>query len=384
MKNTLKKTLSIILAILMVATLVPMAFAADEHVYISDCDIYCDHCGLERVADVGHILEDDGDIKTDVNCVYCSELIYEASDRWSVGDYYGRTGNISHMASNSIKNDSITSYLVMDTVPGETYKLDFSWAISHGFIQYGSYYLRFYHNGEEKILHDFTRTPNPYVNILDESYTFTAEGDQQVFKWVFEKVKSGSWATGGRPIYLDEFELKHLDHDIVTTDEAVAPTCTETGLTEGSRCLYCDDATIAQEVVPALDHDIIVDAYVAPKCEETGLTEGSHCSRCEDKTVAQEVVPELGHDIITDEAIAPKCEETGLTEGSHCSRCDDMTVEQEVIPALGHADEDGDGICDNGGEQLYCEDCGRPVHEGFYNNLICLIIMFINLVKTMF
>lgn len=34
---------------------------------------------------------------------------------------------------------------------------------------------------------------------------------------------------------------------------------------------------------------------------------------------------------------------------------------------------------------VYCPDCGRPVHDdSFAQNLICLIIMFINLVKSMF
>ncbi len=267
-----------------------------DHIYSSDCgDIYCNACGYERFA---HILENNGDIKNDVLCVSCGEVVYEASDRWSVGDYYGRTGNTTVMAGHKTNEDNITSYLVMDTVPGEKYNLSFAWAICQGFTEYGRYYLRFYHNGEEKILHDFTKVPNPYEKILDESYTFTAEGEQQVFKWVFEKVKSDYWATDGRPIYLDEFELKHLDHDIVV-DEAVAPTCTETGLTEGSHCLYCDDATIAQE----------------------------------------------------------------------------------VIPALGHADENHNGNC----ERCQCNDCGRPVHDdNLMQNIICWFVMLINLVKSMF
>jgi len=33
----------------------------------------------------------------------------------------------------------------------------------------------------------------------------------------------------------------------------------------------------------------------------------------------------------------------------------------------------------------YCPDCGRPIHDdSFAQNLICLIVMFINLVKSMF
>ena len=187
-----------------------------------------------------------------------------------------------------------------------------------------------------------------------------------------------------------------LDHDMIV-DEAVAPTCTETGLTEGSHCSRCD-YKVEQQVVAALDHDMIIDAAKAPTCTETGLTEGSHCSRCDYK-VEQQVVAanghrygnlnvisatctengyiiiecgdcggswdsrydqeakdylvdypffnldKLGHDMIVDEAVAPTCTETGLTEGSHCSRCD-YKVEQQIVPANGHTDVDGDYICD--------------------------------------
>ena len=175
-----------------------------------------------------------------------------------------------------------------------------------------------------------------------------------------------------------------LDHDIVI-DEAVAPDCTNTGLTEGQHCSRCDDMTVAQEVVSALDHDIVIDEAVAPTCTETGLTEGSHCSRCDDMTVAQEVVSALDHDIVIDEAVAPDCTNTGLTEGSHCSRCDDMTVAQEEIAALGHADADGDGKCDNGGEDIACPDCGKDVHgDTWVENLVCWLVMLFNLIKTMF
>ena len=46
--------------------------------------------------------------------------------------------------------------------------------------------------------------------------------------------------------------------------EAKAPTCTETGLTEGSKCAVCDKVIIAQEVVDALGH----------------TTENGTCERC--------------------------------------------------------------------------------------------------------
>ncbi|MBQ3073811.1 MAG: hypothetical protein IJD19_03940, partial [Ruminococcus sp.] len=119
-------------------------------------------------------------------------------------------------------------------------------------------------------------------------------------------------------------------------DEAVAPTCTETGLTEGSHCSVCGETIVAQEVVPATGHTPVVDEAVAPTCTATGLTEGSHCSVCGETIVAQEVVPATGHTPVVDEAVAPTCTETGLTEGSHCSVCGETIVAQEVVHATGH------------------------------------------------
>ena len=119
-------------------------------------------------------------------------------------------------------------------------------------------------------------------------------------------------------------------------DEAVAPTCTATGLTQGKHCSVCDKVLVAQQVVEALGHTEVIDEAVAPTCEATGLTEGKHCSVCGQTLIAQEVIPAIGHGPVIDGAVAPTCEATGLTQGSHCSRCDKVLVEQEIIPALGH------------------------------------------------
>ena len=126
-----------------------------------------------------------------------------------------------------------------------------------------------------------------------------------------------------------------LGHDPVV-DPAVAPTCTNTGLTEGSHCGRCSATLTAQQIVAALGHDPAIDPAVAPTCTETGLTKGSHCGRCQVILVAQEIIPALGHDVVIDPAVEPLCEQSGLTEGNHCARCEEILLPQERVPSLGH------------------------------------------------
>lgn len=165
------------------------------------------------------------------------------------------------------------------------------------------------------------------------------------------------------------------NHANIVKDVAVAPACTETGLTEGSHCGDCNKILIAQEVVSSTNHTEVIDPAVAATCTETGLTEGSHCSVCNKILVAQKTVSALnhsftnyisnddatctedgtktakcdrcdvtdtqsdegsakGHTSVVDAAVAPTYSSVGLTEGSHCADCGLVFKEQEVIPAL--------------------------------------------------
>lgn len=160
-------------------------------------------------------------------------------------------------------------------------------------------------------------------------------------------------------------EIDMVKHTEVI-DEAVAPTCTETGLTAGSHCSVCDTVIKEQEEVPAAGHNPVKSGRVEPTCEDDGMTEGTKCSVCNTIIDATEIIPSLGHAEVIDAAVEPTCTKTGLTEGKHCSRCEKTLVEQEVIEKLPHTEVTVEGTeptCTGTGltEKIYCSVCDTVI-----------------------
>lgn len=81
------------------------------------------------------------------------------------------------------------------------------------------------------------------------------------------------------------------------------------------------------------EHSEVVDAAVAPTCTEAGLTEGKHCSKCGEITVAQQPVAPKGHTEVLEDAKKATCTEDGYTAGVHCSICNAEIIAKDVIPA---------------------------------------------------
>ena len=84
------------------------------------------------------------------------------------------------------------------------------------------------------------------------------------------------------------------------------------------------------------DHVAAIDVAVTPTCTETGVTEGSHCSICEKVLVAQNQVPALGHDWSGDWTITR--EATATDDGRRevaCKRDKCGHIRYESIPAIG-------------------------------------------------
>ncbi len=115
-------------------------------------------------------------------------------------------------------------------------------------------------------------------------------------------------------------------HTFESVTETKAPTCTEMG----ENTLSCSCGATTTTVVKELGHNMVKDEAVAPTCTAAGLTEGSHCSRCDHK-VAQQDIPALGHK--DSEWIIDK-EETTKEEGSkhiECTVCGAI-IKTEAIP----------------------------------------------------
>ena len=121
------------------------------------------------------------------------------------------------------------------------------------------------------------------------------------------------------------------------TDNAVAATCTETGLTEGSHCSYCGKVLVAQEVIPA-SHTYCT-AIIAPTCTAVGYTTHT-CSVCE-FTYYSDTIDAKGHtaDSVEFENIKmPTCTAAGSKDSVvFCSVCQvELFREEKEIPTLDH------------------------------------------------
>ena len=137
-------------------------------------------------------------------------------------------------------------------------------------------------------------------------------------------------------------------------------TCTQIG--QEKRVCECGAFEIRD--ILATGHTEVIDSAIAPDCTETGLTQGKHCSVCNEVLVPQQTINVTGHDEIKHDAKYPTCTAIGWHAYVTCSRCDYTTYHE--IPATGHADgawiTDIESTCtEEGSKHQVCATCGETI-----------------------
>ena len=202
--------------------------------------------------------------------------------------------------------------------------------------------------------------------------------------------------------YIDKY-VDATGH-IEATDNAIEPTCTQEGKTEGKHCLICNKIIVEQETIPALGHSFgewittkqatceqegerervcsvchevekeviekkgheYEEQVIAPTCEKQGYTIYS-CIEC-GYIYADNYVDPLGHKEVIDPGVEPTCTTSGLTEGKHCSVCNKVLISQKYLEPLDH-DTEGEVIeptcTDQGYTKYECKKCGYT-YNGSY------------------
>ncbi|MBE5934560.1 MAG: hypothetical protein E7262_02060 [Lachnospiraceae bacterium] len=85
-----------------------------------------------------------------------------------------------------------------------------------------------------------------------------------------------------------DIECKNVVTDIIdvakghmeVVAEAKEPTCSEEGLTEGTKCSVCDESIVAQEKIPTIEHTIVEVEGKEATCEEDGNDPYYTCEVC--------------------------------------------------------------------------------------------------------
>ncbi|MGN0467332.1 MAG: hypothetical protein ACI4GY_01235 [Acutalibacteraceae bacterium] len=166
----------------------------------------------------------------------------------------------------------------------------------------------------------------------------------------------------------DHVDIPRLEHIITNWTETKLPTCTEDGINTGV-CELC--GTAVTQSVSKVDHNW--GSWVNTKkstCTVNGEATRT-CDRCGETQT--KYFPLLEHHIVIIPSTAATCVRAGKSQGAYCDVCGQITKEQTDIPAIGHVDNDNDGVCDVCGGDFEGE-CSCSCHK---DNIFSKLTRFI-------
>ncbi len=113
--------------------------------------------------------------------------------------------------------------------------------------------------------------------------------------------------------------------------EGIPATCTETGFTPQTACMYCSMIMQERKEIPALGHTMVPEKGEPATCTEPGHKDGEICSTC--GFDEREEIPALGHDLEEHKAVPSTCETDGHAAYKICKRegCGYQEGKNEVV-----------------------------------------------------
>ena len=164
----------------------------------------------------------------------------------------------------------------------------------------------------------------------------------------------------------------HSEHSYSTYTRA-KPHCMAKGFkSTACWCGYLSSYEILDKDMNNHVKSVHVQKKYDPTCIADGHTKREYCNYCGIWFNEGEPIPATGHKAVTDKAVAATCTKNGRTEGSHCFVCGVVLVEQTSIPMLDHIDENHDGKCDYGCRYDFTSGCSHLCHKGGFFYKIAL------------